>query len=621
MSWMARIGIALGVLAATLALRCAFLYNTSDRTWPHSMYYEGDAPKWVEWSAAIQADQPFEYNLPIRSPAVAYLLAWLSPLVADSWLLKSAAGGSPAVAYKLIWCFFSALGCAAAWIAFSWRYGLRVGAIATSLCIFGFSQYVIATSLNNEVLYVALLVPIVAGAIRLRERPSIWLAILLGLLNGAATLVRVEHQLLLLMLMVYCLWPQRKAKRVTSEDQPAESQATSAEDAPSADGRDARTSRDKRPHHIDGAASGARFGVRVVATIGTLVVAVGVCLPWAIHGWRATAAFNASSDGEPDYQSTGVVWTEDARTRIDSLPAFCRRQNVAYLSHVAIQRRMFEIDADAVDTLFRDSFDYVSEPLSRSFFISSQGPLSFALANHPDAGGGFSKAALDDRFQSDPELTLSIPSHLRLYNHGYRIGWEYIRGQPGDWARLVGQKLLRFADGVTPGLTSRGWPFGPGGVRRSVDIITPQPGGAPAWRYVLFALLGVGFIAAIARRQGGAWVLVILYKLAVTVLFYGYARQAASIWPAFALFIAFGIDAVFCGGERFVRLPRPASWIALGVIALGLGGLDVYSSTHPASMRVRGKVDRTPQWAPYSFESYNKIELIPEIQTSATDAQ
>ena len=69
--------IAGAIFVVALLARVIFLFNSSDRDWPHSIFYEGDAVMWVEWAAALDHNEAFEFNLPIHPPGVAYPIAWL----------------------------------------------------------------------------------------------------------------------------------------------------------------------------------------------------------------------------------------------------------------------------------------------------------------------------------------------------------------------------------------------------------------------------------------------------------------------------------------------------------------------------------------------------------------
>ena len=90
------------VFAIAMTVRVLFLYSTNDHAWPHSALYEGDAPVWARWAQALDRGEAFEFDLPMRTPAVAYALHWLVPgvLAAHFTILK------------LAWCAMSAATCA-----------------------------------------------------------------------------------------------------------------------------------------------------------------------------------------------------------------------------------------------------------------------------------------------------------------------------------------------------------------------------------------------------------------------------------------------------------------------------------------------------------------------------
>jgi hypothetical protein len=272
---------------------------------------------------------------------------------------------------------------------------------------------------------------------------------------------------------------------------------------------------------------------------------------------------------------------------------------------------------DRLELLFRQEFDYVPEPLSALTFVSSQGPLSFALANHPDSNGGFTKRALDARFATDVYLHLPLPSHLRLYNHGYAVGASYIVEDFGRWLRLVGRKLRRFSGGIAMGFTGLNVPIGRGGVREPVDMATPPAGSGYVWRAVLGAFFVAGVVVAVRARVGGIWFIVIAYKLVVTILFYGYARQAASILPAFFIFIALGFDALVL---RFLlhRLEdMRVRYVVPWSVCVMLIVMDVVAASNVSPMAVVGTHHRAPQWGEYAIASFERLELRPMFHEAA----
>jgi hypothetical protein len=533
------------VFAAALIERLLFLFSSPEQAWPHSVLYEGDAPLWAEYAEALNRGQPFEFGLPIRTPGVAYLIHWLQPQ------------GPPFdfVRLKVLWCVASAASCALAYLAFVQSFGRRVALIGAGLCAFSFGLDAIATSLNNETPYLLALSGIVLLTQRLHQRPSLAVAAALGALHGAATLLRAEHTLLLLLMLAASAWKLRRP-------------------GPPA---------------------------------ALLAASVLVCLPWSVKAHRATIRFNETAERLPDYSSAWPPWTPGARAYLDSLPAFTRLESFRYFTHLCRKAGDLEVTAERVRGLYLETFGTEPEPLDAWHLVSSQGALSFALANHPQADGGFSKAGLDARWDPDPGIQPALPSHAALYNHGYRIGMEHITEDPARWLRLVGAKLANFGEGVTLGFTARNLPYGRGGVRRPVDLATPAPGQAWPARVLLFGALAAGAGLALRRRAGGVWLLIIVYKLIVTVAFYGYARQAVSILPAFYVFVALAAEAAL--GRLALRWRRlVAAGLVAGCIAVDVHGF-VEREEH--KLRVVGAVRPAPRWGPGAFESLRRLDLTP----------
>jgi Dolichyl-phosphate-mannose-protein mannosyltransferase len=480
--------IGAGILALALLARLHFLLASSDSAWPHSAWFEGDAPLWADWAGAISLGRAFEHGLALHSPGAAYFL---------QFILRCTGPGN-FLAAKAAWCFLSALGCALTYIAARAELPRRAAAIAAVFLAFSFSSYVLATSLNGEALYSLFLPLIVVVSLRLVRRPSWMGAAALGVASGEAMLVRPEHLLLIAALIGWIAWKRRDAL--------------------------------------------GSFGSGVCAA-GQLalvaITAIAVCLPWSIMTARATASFNTVAP-TIQFERLQPPWTADARAMIESLPAYARADNVQFLATLASQQHLAQVTADVVRSYFRQ-FGSTPEPLAEWHLVSGQGPLSFALANHPAATGGFSQAALDQRF--GPNLKFSLPPHVYLYSHGYTAAIGWIREDPGRWAKLVGRKLEIFLDGATQGLTSRNIPLGQVGERRAVDIFTARSPAWPAWALILGAFFGLGGAVTLVKRKCVPWILIIMYKVVVTAAFFGYARQSASILPAFAVLAGAGLDA------------------------------------------------------------------------------
>jgi hypothetical protein len=588
---------AAAIAAVAIALRLIFLFGAGDRTWPHSTYFEGDAPLFAEWAAALDRGESFEQGLPLHSPVVPYLMHWLAPVGGPT------AGPPPArdfVRLKVVWCVVSGLTCGLFYLATARSAGRRAALIASLLCAAYFGAYLSATSLTGETLYAALIVAAIGLTQRFRHSPSWTVAIALGVIHGAATLLRAEHPLLAL-LLCFTMLRRPVVEDIVRQIQPRVGEPDD-ENAPPALAPPAPPAPPRR----------------ALPTLAMLAVMVALCTPWTLSSHAAIQRLNSVESTPIDYSGVGIEWTPDAREFIASLPAFARRDNVIYMSAAFRTAGRTQVTAADARTMLERQFEYVPQPMSEWVFVSSQGPLAFALANHPRADGGFSKAALDARFGANPALQLSLPSHLRLYNRGFAAGWEWIRSDPKAWADLAVKKLERFDAGAALGFGATNAPLGRSGVRQPADLATQQWSASAPWRWTWFAILAVGAICSLLRGVCRLWLIVIVFKLLVTLAFFGYARQAVSIAPAFCVLAALAID------ELLRRLPASkVAQVAGYMVVAGLTALlfvtDSRTAFRPAEMSVRGPAQMAPRWGPGAFESAQRIELIfdPPAATTA----
>ena len=179
---------------ATLALRLLYLHRSVDAAWPHTMLYEGDATVWAQWAALLHAGQPFESDLAFRTPGVAWLLHWMGAVA------------PPFTMAKVVWCGMSAATPAALYLVMARWFTRTAGVLAALLCALGFGSFVMAVSLNNEAPYALLLVCITGVTLAWVDRPTWKLGVMLGVLHGAAMLLRAEHLLLMEMLCALAAW-------------------------------------------------------------------------------------------------------------------------------------------------------------------------------------------------------------------------------------------------------------------------------------------------------------------------------------------------------------------------------------------------------------------------------
>ena len=100
-----------------------------------------------------------------------------------------------------------------------------------------------------------------------------------------------------------------------------------------------------------------------------------------------------------------------------------------------------------------------------------------------------------------------------------------------------------------------------------------------------------------------------IYKLAVTVLFYGYARQAASISPAFFICIALALDTMIAIAlRRWPRLGALQFWAFIAIV-LGVMAIDLRSAISPARPQPQGSLTPRPEWGDQAFTSFGRVDL------------
>jgi hypothetical protein len=328
----------------------------------------------------------------------------------------------------------------------------------------------------------------------------------------------------------------------------------------------------------------------------SLLFFTGPLLPWHLSAWSAIGRFNEeprrltpveeSAVAAVERATNGIPWNEEARRKRDELPAFLRRTASAFVVATVAFRGGGEVRGENFRIL-EQAFGYFPRPLARRPFVSSYGPLNFYLANNEEATGEFDRSPLarlpplEGGAASYPralvaglppgDLSFVYPPHLRLFNEGYSLGWEWIRENPGEFARLAARKISIFWSGAAMGLTGWNLPLGLSGLRRAVDMVTPEPGAvATVWRVALALVCAAGLAAGVRRAALAPWLLFLASKVAVTVLFFGYARQGAVVVPVVALLTGLAV-------ERWVlaRAARPAGSrvprFAIAVLLAGVG--------------------------------------------------
>jgi len=486
------------LFGASLLLRLLFWRATPDRDWGWSAYLKGDAPLWLEYARALQLGETFELGIPIHPPGT----AWVASLVWD---------GVPAhvAVVRFAWVVLGALVPLLLFLAAERSFGLRAAALAGSLTAVATSLLVLSTTVCSETPYLVLTLASLYFVEDLLGEPRAGRLAAFSALSSVACLFRAEHLLFFLpALLFFALRWERPFRRA--------------------------------------AAALVFFALPLV--------------PWHLHAWSSIRRFNE----EPrvltpiEEKAVGAVeqalrylpWDAEALRKRAELPGFARRTATAFVLATVGYRGGTEVHGSDFRIL-EEAFGSTPRRLGRFPFVTSYGPLNFALANHAGARGGFERAPLEarppltggaDRYPPflvqglpPPQLTFFYPPHLELFNDGYAIGWRWIASNPAAFARLAARKLAIFWSGAASGAT--GWFLS--GRRRAVDMVTS---GSRLWS--IGVLLGAitGAVAGARRSALQPWLLFLASKVLVTLAFFGYARQGALIVPVLALLAALAVE-------------------------------------------------------------------------------
>lgn len=537
-----------------LVLRLLFWQATADRTWPHTVYYHGDALTWLDYASALQADQPFEQGLPLRPPGNAYLIAAL-------W------DGSPGgIAFlKIVWCTFGALAVAVLYQAALRAFGFQVALPAGLLCAVASPLLILSTSLNNETPYLLVAACLLALAKGLAERPSAGRLVAWGALNAAACLLRAEHLLFVVLATAAVVAAWRRHDRVGM-----------------------------RP----------RVALRRLAILGA---AFALALaPWQWQAWRAARDFNRVEAPLPAATALAMEslerdlaflhWDADALARRAELPAFCRRALSNFVALTVAQRGGKAIRGEDF-AILEQAFGSWPEPISEYPLLVLYGGLNFYLANNPTSDGYFGRLALElpplleggaQRYPAmligglpPPDLALTYPPHLEAVNHGYALGWRWIARHPGQFAGLAVKRLVQFWRGAAAGVGGFNLPGGLSGVRQRVDLVVSDHGVATLWALLWAAGFVVGLAWAMRQPAAWPWLAFFATHLVANLFFFGYARLGAlaapvvftltlaglapllaKLWPApaQALRAAAAIGGILLlleAGRTFITPPKP----------------------------------------------------------------
>jgi hypothetical protein len=482
-----------------------------------------------------------------------------------AYVLRVLWNGAPEgmAALKWIWCLLGALVPGLVFFTARRAFGTAAAAIGGALLAGSTGLLILSTSLNNETLYLALVAAGLFAADRFLARPRWIPAAVWGGVNGAACLVRVEHVLYVgLCLALYTLAPGGRRLRA--------------------------------------------LGRTAVA----LVCFALVLVPWHLSAWTAIRTYNTTRqfvDPGPEASIREIqdftrylTWTEDATTRRDALPVSARHYWTAMVAATVSFRGETTVRGEDFDTL-RDAFGSYPEPVPAHPFVALYGPLNVFMANVDNVSGGFQRDALDappplaggvERyppfmardFPPAGDFVPWYPPHLAALNHGYALGWRWVRAHPAAFATNVAAKLDRFWAGATYGVTGYGFPMGMKSLRLRVDAATPTTSlfRLVVWRVLVTTVCLLGWLLHRRRREIAPWFLFALTHLAVAAVFFGYARSGAMIIPVLALFAALAV-------VRIVPLsPRRGLAVAAALVVLG-GGAETVRFLRPPALALSGR--------------------------------
>ncbi len=483
------------LFCGALLLRLMFWSASPDADWAYSIAYKGDAQLWLSYAQALSQGQAFELGLPLRPPGTAYLIAGLMSLGADSLL-----------SLRLAWLVMGACLPLVLYLALRDGFAERIARIAGVLAAASTSLLVLASSLDAETPYLLLALLSLLGIDKLRRHPR-WIHLLLwSAVQALACLIRAEHALLAVLLLLWLTIPWCRASR----------------------------------------GSGL---CRAAASLFSMGL---VLLPWQLQAAEAIDRFNTSAVQE--LRAPEIPWEQPAREQLMALPAFCRQSAQGFVSACVRHRGGERVRAEDLRIL-QDAYGWTPAALGRYPFVALYGPLNFYLANNPLADVGFSRAALASPPQLaggadayDPlwlrnlplngELAFEYPPHLAMLSHGYAMGGAWILAHPVDFLARAVLKLERFWRGAAHGFGGYAQPIGLSGMRHRVDLVVAEGIVPAAFRLLLLLAVLLGVLSL--RRRPAAWPLFLwlLSKLLISALFFGYARQGALVVPAVALFLA-----------------------------------------------------------------------------------
>ncbi|MBD3337097.1 MAG: hypothetical protein GF355_16400 [Candidatus Eisenbacteria bacterium] len=202
--------------------RVAFLLSNRDRSWPFTVFYEGDAETFYNYARAILSGSPYDAGVPFHPPAFPHFLAVIHAALGA----EAPADRVPYLALKIVMALIGSIPVGLIFVLVRPYLGRAAALVTAALCLYSFGLYVTAVAPVSESLYLTLLLAALIVWTRKLEHPLTapgdeprdgWLpAAGLGLLLGLLALTRAEGVLVALLLWGIGLggwvWRRRKAR-------------------------------------------------------------------------------------------------------------------------------------------------------------------------------------------------------------------------------------------------------------------------------------------------------------------------------------------------------------------------------------------------------------------------
>ena len=484
-------GVATALFLVAFGVRVLFAFATPDATWPYSFAFQGDALVFLQHAQAIQSEQPFGFDLPLRAPATSYLVALL-------W------GGAGFSALRWTFLVFGALLAPALYLSARCSLGERVAGFAGCFTAIATGPLLLSGSISAETPYLLLATPSVAVLPAIRRSSSLLPLAIWGAVQGIACLFRAEHVAWFVAGTLYA------------------------------------------------ALGHGRFLARALLSAAWFAV---VLAPWQVSVYRSITKLNGTGGAPPPRTTlpwTESARSAIEAIPVFARPMAIRflEDTVRVRGRDRVNAEDLSILVEAYDSIPEPlaPFPFIASSGAMNFYLANHETGRGGFSNRPlfelpplRGGPSAYPPGLTEALGQMSALQLDYPPHLAILEHGYALGWAKIRANPGAWAGLCVRKFRNAWAGAAHGLGGHALPLGLSGLRRPVDITVPSDDHPYAWIWqIAFGLVAL-YGAALALRHESArpWLLWILVRVLVVAVFFGYARHGALLTPA--LGVLFGL--------------------------------------------------------------------------------